>query len=250
MRAGLLNRRISLQQKSAPTPPDPESGAWTTTSAVWANRFGPSAAERFIGSERAAESSVFFRIRYKPSVNETWRVVTDDNAVWNIDGVFEGEGVRTETILACSRFSPNETVANDAVHAAPSNDIRLSITTRLVAHAGTTALIGTRAWFDHLPQGAVLPACAVQLLTDAPGEHLMGEDADKNKASIRVLSYGASEASAHAVGLQVYEALSRWGGTSAGISVTHVFADDDSKDYDDDMQRSIDSRDFTVWYVR
>ena len=57
-------------------------------------------------------------------------------------------------------------------------DVTNAVRVRLTEHAGTAALIGTRAYFGALPQNPTLPASIVQQIS-APRNSAMGEDVDK-----------------------------------------------------------------------
>lgn len=97
---------------------------------------------------------------------------------------------------------------------------------RLGAVAGVTALVGTRIYPSRLPQGPTYPAIRYQVI-DAPRTHLMTRDPGEVHARVQVDSYSKTYAQAQAVAAQVRLALSRWEGTAGGVTVEHVFLDDE-----------------------
>ena len=97
-------------------------------------------------------------------------------------------------------------------------DAQDAIRKRLTAHAGTTALIGTRAFFLGLPQNPTLPACVVRQVA-GPRNSAMGADVNKMGATIRVGSHAATRAGAKALAEQTRTALQRYAGISAATEV-------------------------------
>ena len=65
--------------------------------------------EKFAGSQRAATGTAGYGIRYGLDVDPTWRVL-DGDEIWDITAVYDGDGVRTETVLAVERLDPNQSV--------------------------------------------------------------------------------------------------------------------------------------------
>lgn len=101
-----------------------------------------------------------------------------------------------------------------------------AIYARLAAHAGTAALVGTRIYPVRINQGVTYPAIRYQVIS-APREHVMTQDTGEVHARVQIDSYATTPEGAHAVAAQVRAALSRWGGTAGGVTVEHVFLDDE-----------------------
>ena len=101
-----------------------------------------------------------------------------------------------------------------------------AIYARLQAVAGVTALVGTRVYPLRLPQGPTYPAIRYQKI-DAPRTHLMTWDPGEVHARVQVDSYAKTYDGAQALAAQVRGALSRWGGAAGGVTVEHVFLDDE-----------------------
>lgn len=108
-----------------------------------------------------------------------------------------------------------------------------AIHARLKAHAGTTALVGTRIYPLRLPQdigerkpAPQYPAVRYQRI-GAPRSHVMGADTGEVYANVQVDCYGLTYEDADALSVQVRAALSRWSGTAGGIVVDSVFLNDE-----------------------
>ena len=100
---------------------------------------------------------------------------------------------------------------------------------RLVAHAGTKALVERRVYPMQLPQGTgepsvPYPAIRFQVFERAP-THLMGADLNERHSEVQVDCYAETYEAAHAVAAEVRSALSRWEGTAGGVTVLHFFVD-------------------------
>lgn len=108
MRAGRLDRRITLQSFALGTTGDPTAGTWTTEVTVWAERLDAKGIERAVGSMvQAAEATQAFRIRYRLDIDPTWRV-NDSDELWGITAVLPGSGRDRELILLVSRLDPDD----------------------------------------------------------------------------------------------------------------------------------------------
>lgn len=100
-----------------------------------------------------------------------------------------------------------------------------AIHARLKAHAGTSALVGSRVYPLRLPQGPTYPAVRYQVI-GAPRTHLMGDTPDASQwvhSRVQVDCYAVTYAGAHALAFQVRMALSRWSGSAGGLAVESVF---------------------------
>ena len=127
------------------------------------------------------------------------------------------------------------------------SDVAAAVRSRLVAHTGTAALIGTRAFFGALPQNPTLPASVVQQIS-GPGISAMGSDVGVLEARIQVKAYASTRAGAQALAVQHKAALKRYRGTSATVVVHDSFlADEDGDGIDGDTGFHSVRQDYMVW---
>ncbi len=106
-RAGLLDRRIALQESTLANDGDPTSKTWATTRTVWAERLSKGGVERFVSSAELAEANAAYRIRYYADVRPAWRIL-DGSELWDIEAVLDGAQRQRETILLVSRHVPGD----------------------------------------------------------------------------------------------------------------------------------------------
>lgn len=103
-------------------------------------------------------------------------------------------------------------------------DVQAAIRTTLLAHAGTLALIGTRAWFLLLPQNPTLPAVTVQQVSGTR-HSAMGDDVGIAEGRMQVESWATTRTGVRALAEQVRDALQRFRGTVSGTVINAVFLD-------------------------
>jgi Protein of unknown function (DUF3168) len=128
-------------------------------------------------------------------------------------------------------------------------DLGEAVRARAAAHAGLTALVGTRVYPVRLPPGAMYPAVTYFRL---PGEnfHAHGADVDIVKVRLQVSAWAGSYLTARAVAAQVKAAFSRWRETIAGVEVLDSLQEDgDGIDlYEEEAQVHHVAQDFDVFY--
>lgn len=107
MRARDLDRQIKLEAFASNHDGDPGSGQWSVRHTVYAEQMDESQLRRFVSDQDLASAQRVYRIRYLAEIDPTWRV-NDGDEFWRIEGSPEGAGRRTETLLVCSRYDPNE----------------------------------------------------------------------------------------------------------------------------------------------
>lgn len=128
-------------------------------------------------------------------------------------------------------------------------DIVEAIRSRLLAHAGTSALIGTRARIDHLEQNPTMPACVVKKVSDIPTRRF-GGNSDKRQARLQVNAHAATRASCFALATQMKAALDWYSGTSATVVVDVAWCDNEIADgWDDNTNTYVTVQDYLVWYT-
>jgi SPP1 family predicted phage head-tail adaptor len=108
MMAGKLDRRITIEAPGEPIDGDPYASEWYEVAEVWAEQLDRAQAERFATDQTLAEAVRVFRIRWRQGITPLMRVRDEYDALWNITGVSEGDGRRTETVLVCKRYDPND----------------------------------------------------------------------------------------------------------------------------------------------
>jgi len=126
-----------------------------------------------------------------------------------------------------------------------------SVYARLIAHAGTAALVGTRVYPYALPQTPTLPAISYQL-TSEPTEHVQCETGSTTKrGKIRAMCWSESWSGAIALAAQVEDALDAFCGLLGGATGVRSWVTlTNSVDMGDELtlwKRRI--LDFEVWYT-
>lgn len=127
------------------------------------------------------------------------------------------------------------------------SDVTDAVRTRLTAHSGTAALIGTRAWFLMLPQNPTLPASTVQKIS-ATRESAMGDDIGLAEGRVQVRACAATRAGAYALAEQQRDALQRYSGTSAGVAIADAFLVDEDELFEDAGKIWSVRQDYMVWW--
>lgn len=122
-----------------------------------------------------------------------------------------------------------------------------AVKARLQAHAGVTALISGRVFFNHLPDRKTLPAATVSLVS-SPRIPLFGGDADKVRSRIEVECWATTQAGAKALAAQSILALQRWAGTIADTVIHDVFVDDERDGYEHGAGLWSQTQDFFPWW--
>jgi len=118
---------------------------------------------------------------------------------------------------------------------------------RLVAHAGTTALVGTRVYKVDAGQNPTYPYIVLTRTDTNPITSLI-EDTTLNSAFLSVDCFGSTFASVKSVVAQVILALKRYHGTSASIVIEDAFLRGESHSYDPDLDIYQISLSFEVFY--
>jgi SPP1 family predicted phage head-tail adaptor len=88
MRAGLLRKRVELQQVDN-TGRDPTGGTdedWTTIVTRWAELLPLRGQERYQAAQVEAQTTIKIRIRYYPPLDATWRIIYSGR-IFNITGI-------------------------------------------------------------------------------------------------------------------------------------------------------------------
>lgn len=117
---------------------------------------------------------------------------------------------------------------------------------QLVAHAGTSALVGSRVWYSALPQNPTLPAVTVQQISGVPAS-AMGADVGEVDVRIQVDSWADDRAGAKALGEQVRDALQRVRVTHGGVTLTTVAMNDGGTRYEHEGRIWRHRQDFEMW---
>lgn len=118
---------------------------------------------------------------------------------------------------------------------------------RSQAHAGLSALIGTRFYPVTAPQGVAAPYCVYAQLGDDP-VHAMGDDTGLVSVRYEIACYGSGYDAARAVGAQVRDAFSRYSGTPSVLRIDAIFLEDVDTGFDENTSRYFQDLNFTIWY--
>lgn len=118
---------------------------------------------------------------------------------------------------------------------------------RSQAHAGLSALIGTRFFPVTAPQGVALPYCVFTQLGDDP-THAMSDDTGLVSARYEIACYAGDYDAARSVGAQVRDAFSRYSGTPSALKIEAIFLEDVDTGFDPEPGRYFQDLTFTVWY--
>ncbi|NIF80141.1 phage head closure protein [Paraburkholderia sp. Cy-641] len=103
MRAGKLNRRVSLQKRGAArdTAGQPLVDGWTEIARLWANIRYLNGREYATSDTKVSGATASIRVRYRADLDATLRIVYRD-AVFNILAVLPDEQDRDHVDLACN----------------------------------------------------------------------------------------------------------------------------------------------------
>lgn len=110
MRAGVLDRQITFEVFAIDTDGDPTDGQWSEYATVYAAQMEQSQARQFVTDQELAAATRAYRVRYRTDVTPGEFRVKHGEEYWQIVGVSEGDGRRTETVVLCERYNPNERV--------------------------------------------------------------------------------------------------------------------------------------------
>lgn len=121
-----------------------------------------------------------------------------------------------------------------------------ALVARLLAATGVTALVGDRIAPLQLPEKPTYPGIAYRLVDRDPVS-TFGDDQALSSHMIEVECWGASMASARAVGDAVRGALQRWRGSAGGVTVQATFLGGAFTDYDPETRSYSETIDFTLW---
>jgi hypothetical protein len=121
------------------------------------------------------------------------------------------------------------------------------IYSRLVAYAGTTALVGTRVYPIQAPQNPTYPFIVYTRTDTSPVTSLI-DDTTLNSAFLSVDSYAATFSEVKALRNQILLALKRYHGTSGGVVIEDAFLRGENHSYDPDLEIYQISTTFEVFY--
>ncbi len=116
----------------------------------------------------------------------------------------------------------------------------------LIAHAGTTALVGERVYFLMLPQNPTYPAITLQKIS-AVRPSCMNADVGKVLVRMQVTAWGNTRASVEALRDQTRQALQRARGTQGAVFVDDTYFDNEVDEYSDEVKAWFVAQDFRSW---
>lgn len=106
------------------------------------------------------------------------------------------------------------------------SDIEEAVYSRLVNHAGTTALVGTRVKPQVLDQNTTYPAISFSRIS-TNRQSAMGSDVPIARAMIQISCWGEDYPDSKDVAAQVRAAMQRWRGTVAGVTVHDTYIENE-----------------------
>ena len=127
-------------------------------------------------------------------------------------------------------------------------DSEKAVRARLIAHAGTTALVGRRVWYSALPQDAKLPAITVQQITGSP-DGTMGNDTGHVRGTVQVDCWAIKRDDCQALAEQVRDALQRYTGTHVSTVLTFVGMTAQGVQYESEGRMFRSSQDHDLWWT-
>lgn len=129
-------------------------------------------------------------------------------------------------------------------------DHEAAVRARLVAHAGTLALVGTRAYGSVLPQEhagvTYMPAVVVQQISGL-SEYVFGGVAGVADLRMQVDSWADTRAGCEALRAQVQDALRTYVGTQGSVTLTVYGMESRAPSWDPDAKLWRASVDFLMW---
>jgi len=120
----------------------------------------------------------------------------------------------------------------------------------LSIYPGLTALVGDRIYPDILPQKAITPAIAMQLISRVR-VHLFQQDSDLPRSRYQFSIYALSRAISKAVAKQLRLALQNYNGVMGGpggVTVNAVELDSEIDDYEPNTELYSTKMDFLIWH--
>ena len=105
------------------------------------------------------------------------------------------------------------------------SDILGAMRTKLLATTAVTDLIGTRIYFDDLPQSATLPAIVIEMTNSEVADRTLSATGTLYRAGINVYCYATTRTTSISVGDAVYAALEFATGTWGSVSVKRALVE-------------------------
>lgn len=119
----------------------------------------------------------------------------------------------------------------------------------LTSHAPLTALVGSRIYWDEIPQDTARPCIVMYVVSSVPGYHQQGQDA-LTPSRVQIDCQGITTASKWAVARAVEARLSGYRGTVGAIHFSGIFKtldrDKTAPDTENNTLR-VRQQDYEVW---
>ena len=108
MRAGLLRRRLTFQQRADGTNAHGEpDGAWQDQFTVWGAVDDETSAELLRSTTVTEQTTAVVRLRWRTGINPDMRIVDDTGRTLHIVGpAFDPDGRRRELAIPCKEITP------------------------------------------------------------------------------------------------------------------------------------------------
>jgi len=105
------------------------------------------------------------------------------------------------------------------------SDIVSATRTHLLADTATAAIVGTRVYFGALPQSATLPAIVVELSQGEVADRHLTATGSLYRSAVNIYAYGATHATAAALGDAIHAAVEFAAGTWGSVSVSRAMVE-------------------------
>jgi len=108
MRAGLLRRRLTFQQRAAGQNADGEpDGAWQDQFTVWGAVDDEASTEMIRSTAVTEQTTTVVRIRHRTGITPDMRITTDTSRTFHIVGpAIDPDGRRRELVIPCKEITP------------------------------------------------------------------------------------------------------------------------------------------------
>lgn len=104
------------------------------------------------------------------------------------------------------------------------SDITTAVRTRLLALTDLTAVVGTKIYFDNLPEGIALPAIVIYLAADTLIRDLANPN-DLRRAVLSIEVYATSHTDVETAGAAIVAGLEKQSGTWGSVTVRESLVD-------------------------
>lgn len=125
------------------------------------------------------------------------------------------------------------------------SDIVAATRTYLLTQSGVTDLVGSRIYYDNLPQNATLPAVVVYLAAQDNVRHLASADS-LTRYAVMLDVFGSTHAAVYALGQAIESAVEMDTGAWGTVNVRRAYVTNVTDTFDEPRQGSDEYRRFRI----